>query len=184
MIILIIPLAAYADEVDVEITINKVFYLEVHPDPDSFDPLSWIGGMYTPSVGDFNAVVAAPWEAQGYGWTGLKAVDCRIWSNYDWDLWVKGDSGATFTGGDGDKPVGDILWHDGDQNPGPHALTLTDVWVGDGVMPSAPGYYAKTVSFRVLLHWLKDGPSAPGTPYRYDKVLFTLTASETPDAPG
>ena len=157
------PYVSYADEtVDLTVTVGQIFYLEVHG-----GPLNWTGD-YEPDSGDYDEE-----------WTDPQTVQVRIWANAPWGLWVRGTAGSVFevtSGGWETKPVGDIMWQDGDPT-GWHPLTESNVWVKDGPIPSGD-YYAVDVTFRVLLDWATDLPGTYtyGDPIAGDGVTFTASA--------
>jgi len=167
-LIFLLPTAVRAEDVDINVDIGEILYLQVHG-----GPLDWTGD-YKPDAGDFNADVtnfSGVYESNGYGWTNPQTVQCRIYGIIPWQIQVKGNAGDTFVGTLGasdSKPLSDILWMDGVIN-GWHQLTESFVYVDDGPVPSGD-YYALDVTFRVLLHWEND---CPGT-YTYNSVQFTV----------
>jgi len=182
---LVVPLSAYAlpapPEVDVTVKIDSFFDLLV-VDP-FFTPLTDM--EWTPTATDFNLTDNPQIKYPGGtaytyygGWTsdGVGAT-CLIKANSPWKVYLKGGA-AFFSGGDGTKPVSDIVWIDGGQ-PYRH-LTTTN----ESVYATAhsPGSYLKSgggynyslivpLTFRILLDWTKD---KKGT--YTNTVIFTLAS--------
>jgi len=182
-ILLFAPTAVHAvpapivQNVTVTVNVPECFGIIVlNEDGLETSDLAWIG-QDAPDKTNFDAVVPAPWEALGYGWTSKKVLTVRVFANAGWKLWIKGAPDSFFDGPPGGlvpKPMSDILWQDGDPDDIWRALTPSDFLVK--TKPAAPaippGYFNEAVSFHVLLHYAHD---YPGT-YTYHYIQFTITA--------
>jgi len=170
---LVIPIAAYASDVIVNVNIPELFYLKVQNNVLNFT------GNNAPTLADFNRDASKlqwstdtdPGSMSGYGYTNVYLdPGCTVYANAGWTAWIKGT--ADHFSGPYDKPAADIIWMDGIVN-GWHRLTT----VGDPLlvhtMDHEPegGNFPFVLDFRILLRWAYDLPGD----YTYNYVELTLT---------
>ncbi len=167
------PMSAYADPVDVVVSVDiePTFVLVVHPGTS----MDWeVTNIPDPLSGllDYDAPTQFP--PHPIGWTQIGMVQtCRVWANANWTVAIKGLNDP-FGGGDGNKPVGDIVWIDGDGSYS--ALTTNFVAVKMGTpgnyTPNVQNQWNFPVTFRILLDWGDDPPGL-----YTNTVQFTIGAS-------